>query len=246
MLLNRPIAYTVAPFAARLVTASLEFGLYTVADPVVAPATRCAYSGVMVVEPVRFRLAPPGACLTKSTPRRQQFEARPPMTGRTLSRKFSLAALVALACHVPNPAHAEPPAPRELLRLDDRLMRTSRVRVTLLSETVVAEGARADTQGLAYRSIREPLGAGLPPGPDRIPWDSVLRIDKPSNHALPAALVTGVVLGVIAGAATYAASEAGKEGGPGVMFVVPLATIVAAGVGALIPAWHPIYRKRRS
>jgi hypothetical protein len=38
-------------------------------------------------------------------------------------------------------------------------------------------------------------------------------------------------------------SENGGEGGPGVMFVVPLATIVAAGVGALIPAWHPIYRK---
>ena len=123
-------------------------------------------------------------------------------------------------------------------------MRTSRVRVTTLSDTIVAEGARADAEGLSYRSIRGSTGIGTPPGPGRIPWDAVVRVDKPSNHALPAALVTGLVVGVIAGAATYAAGERGEEGGPGVMFLVPLSTVLAAGVGALIPAWHPIYRSR--
>jgi hypothetical protein len=168
------------------------------------------------------------------------------MTGRPLSRTLVLGALLALGCPFVNPARAEPPTPRELIRLDDRLIRTSRVRVTLLSEAVVAEGARADAQGPAYRSIRGTIGGGLLPGPNRIPWDAVLRVDKPSNHALPAALVTGLVVGVIAGAATVAGSENGGDGGPGVMFVVPLATIVAAGVGALIPAWHPIYRAPRA
>ena len=82
--------------------------------------------------------------------------------------------------------------------------------------------------------------------PGRIPWDAVVRVDVPSNHAFPAALVTGLVVGVVTGAATYAAGQRGDEGGPGSMFLIPIATIVAAGVGALIPAWHLIYRATRT
>jgi hypothetical protein len=153
-----------------------------------------------------------------------------------------LGALLTLACAYPIPAHAVPPAPDRLVKLDDRLLKTSRARITTLSVVIVAEGVRVSAEGLAYHDIHRAKGDTRPPAPGRIPWDAVVRVDVPSNHALPAALWTGLVVGIVTGAATYAAGQRGEEGGPGSMFLIPIATIVAAGVGALIPAWHPIYR----
>ena len=157
-----------------------------------------------------------------------------------------LGAFLALACPYAIPAHAEAPTPDQLIRLDDRVMRTSRVRITMLSGAVVAEGVRVSADGLAYRDILQPTGGGTPPIPARIPWDAVVRVDVPGNHWFRAALGTALVVGITAGVAHYAAGKRGEEGGPGGIIVVPPAILLAAGVGALIPAWHPIYRTRRA
>lgn len=125
-------------------------------------------------------------------------------------------------------------------------MRTSRVRITMLSGVVVVAGARVSAEGLAYREILQSTSGGTAPIPARIPWDAIVRVDKPGNHAFGAAVGTAVVAGVIAGAGTYAAGQRGEEGGPGSMIVVPPAILLAAGVGALMPAWHPIYRSRHA
>ncbi len=171
---------------------------------------------------------------------------RPTLHACTLSRTlFLLGAFLALVSPRPLPAHAESPAPNELTRLDDRLIRTSRVRITTPSGWLVAEGVRVSAEGLAYRNILETAGETRPI-PGRIPWEETVRVDRPSNHALGAALVTGLVVGGLVGAATYSAGQRGEEGGPGGMFAVPLVALLAGGVGALIPAWHPIYRKHRT
>ena len=61
------------------------------------------------------------------------------MMSRMLCRLGVFLALVGLH---PLPAHAEAPAPHEVMRLDDRLLRTTRVRITTPSGWLVAEGAR--------------------------------------------------------------------------------------------------------
>lgn len=151
---------------------------------------------------------------------------------------------MALAIAHPLPAHAESPAPNELMRLDDHLMRTTRVRITTPSGWLEAGGTRVSVEGLAYRNILATSGGVARPSPGCIPWGEAVRVDRPSNHALGAALVTGLVVGGLAGAATYAAAQRGEEGGPGPMIVVPGAVLLAAGVGAVSRTWHPIYRKR--
>jgi len=163
---------------------------------------------------------------------------------RTLRRVlWLLGALLALTSPHPRMARAESPAPNELMRLDDRLLRPSRVRITTPSGRFVAEGARASMQGLAYRNILATVGGETRPTPGCIPWEETVRVDKPSNHALGAALITGLILGAATGAATYAAGQRGEEGGPGSMIIVPFAVLLAGGVGALSSAWHPIYRR---
>ena len=169
---------------------------------------------------------------------------RPTGNDRTLSRVLCLlGAFLALASPHPLPAHAESPAPNELMRLDDRLMRTTRVRIKTPSGWLVAEGARVSVEGVAYRNILATAAGEARPIPGCIPWEETVQVDKPSNHALGAALVTGLVLGAVAGAATYSAGQRGEEGGPGVMFAVPIVALLAGGVGALISTWHPIYRR---
>jgi hypothetical protein len=130
------------------------------------------------------------------------------------------------------------------MRLDDRLVRTTRVRITTPSGWLVAEGARVSVEGLAYHNILATAGGKARPIPGCIPWEETVRVDRPSNHALGAALITGLVVGAVAGAGTYYAGQRGEEGGPGGMIAVPVAVLLAAGVGALTPAWHPIYRRR--
>jgi hypothetical protein len=164
------------------------------------------------------------------------------MNDRTLFRASAfVGATLALALSA-HPLHAVPPNPKTLSRLDNRLMRTSRARITTHSGWIVGEGPRAGIEGLTYRKVHATSVSETLPSPGRIPWQETARVDVPSNHALPAALVTGLVVGGLAGVGTYAASQRGEEGGPGGMFVVPIAVLLAAGVGALIPAWHPIYR----
>ena len=172
---------------------------------------------------------------------------RPTVIDRTLSRVFCLlGALLALASLDPLPAHADAPSPNTLMRLDDRLMRTTRVRITTPSGRLIVEGARVSVEGLAYRNILATFGGEARPVPGCILWEETVRVDRPSNHALGAALVTGLVLGAVAGAATYSAGQRGEEGGPGGMFAVPLVALMAGGVGALISTWHPIYRGDRA
>ena len=137
------------------------------------------------------------------------------------------------------------PSSHDLARLDYRMARTSRVRITTPSNRFVAEGARASVEGITFRSIHGASAGEAPPIPAPIPWEQTLRVDVPSNHALGAALYTGLAVAVIAGAGTYAAGQRGEEGGPGGMIAVPVAVVLAAGVGALIPAWNAVYRKPR-
>jgi hypothetical protein len=132
------------------------------------------------------------------------------------------------------------------MRLDDRLMRARRVRITTPSGWLVAEGVRVSVEGLAYRRVLSAPGGDTLPIPSRIPWEEAMRVDVPSNHALGAALVTGLIVGVGGLAATYSAGQRGEEGGPGAMVAVPVAVLLAAGLGALIPAWHPVFRKSRT
>ena len=74
---------------------------------------------------------------------------RPTVNDRTLLRMLCLlGAFLALASPCPLPARAESPAPNELMRLDDRLVRTTRVRITTPSGWLVAEGARGSVEGL--------------------------------------------------------------------------------------------------
>jgi hypothetical protein len=147
--------------------------------------------------------------------------------------------------HLSLAQQAEPRPPRDLAKLDYRLARTSRVRITTPSDRFVAEGARAGVEGITFRRIHGTSAGDAPLNPTPIPWEQTLRVDVPSNHALGAALYTGLVVAVIAGAGTYAAGQRGEEGGPGGMIAVPVAVVLAAGVGALIPAWNPVYRKHR-
>ena len=145
----------------------------------------------------------------------------------------------------PLPAHAGSPTPSELMRLDDRLLRTSRVRITTPSGKLLAGHARVSAEGIAAQNILTTGGDEERPVPDLVPWEQVLRVDRPSNRALGAALVTGVVLYAALGVATYAAEQRGEEaGGGGGMVILPVGVLLAAGVGALMPTWHPIYRNR--
>ena len=148
---------------------------------------------------------------------------------------------------LPPISHAQHGAPSShaLMRLDDRMVRTSRVRITTPSDRFVAEGARASLEGITFHGVRGTSGSEAPHIPGSIPWEQTLRVDVPSNHALPAALYTGLIVVAIAGVGTYAAGQRGEEGGPGAVVAVPVAVLLAAGVGALIPAWHPVYRKPR-
>jgi hypothetical protein len=172
---------------------------------------------------------------------------RPTLNERWLSRTLVLAgAFLALASPRPLPAHAESPDSSSLMRLDDRLLRTRRVRITTPSGWLVAGSVRVSAGGLEYRNVLATPGGEAPSIAGRVPWEEVIRVDVPSNHALGAALVTGLVVGGLAGAATYSAGQRGEEGGPGVMIAVPVAVLLATGVGALTPAWHPIYRRPRA
>jgi hypothetical protein len=97
-----------------------------------------------------------------------------------------------------------------------------------------------------FRSdILPATGGDTSPVSRRVPWEEVRRIDVPSNHALGAMLVTGVVTGGLAYGAVYAAGQQGNDigGGGAVLYAIPVLTLLAAGVGALIPSWHPIYRR---
>jgi hypothetical protein len=173
---------------------------------------------------------------------------RPPLNERTLTRTiFLLGAFLALTSPPPLPAHAEPPAPNALMRLDDRLMRARRVRITTPSGWLVAKGVRVSVEGLVCHDVLTTTGGEPLPLPRRIPWEDVLRVDVPSNHALGAALVSGLVVAGIAYAGLYAAGQQGNDigGGGAVLYAIPVVTLVGAGVGALIPAWHPIHRKPR-
>jgi hypothetical protein len=168
------------------------------------------------------------------------------MNERTLSRSLLvLGALLALAGSRPPPARAEAPATHELMRLDDRLARTRRVRITTPSGWLVAEGVRVSIEGLTYRNVLLTTGGATLPASHRIPWEEVRRVDVPGNHALGAMLVTGAVTGGLAYGALYAAGQQGDDigGGGAVLYAIPVLTLLAAGVGALIPSWHPIYRR---
>ncbi len=170
---------------------------------------------------------------------------RPTLNERTLSRTlFLLGVLLALASPRPFPAHAASPAPSVLMRLDDRLLQTSRVRITTPSGWLVAEGARVSVEGLAYHNILATAGGGARPIPGCIPWEETVRVDRPSNHALGAVLVSGLVMGIFAGLATRSEMEQGNDfaGLMPLLVAVPVVGL-ATGVGALTPAWHPIYRK---
>jgi hypothetical protein len=157
-----------------------------------------------------------------------------------------LGVLLALAGMHPLPARAELPAPDQLLRLDDRLMRARRVRITTPSGSLVAGGVRASVEGLAYRNILSSTGGGASPIPSPIRWEDAVRIDVPSNHALAGMLVTGVVVGGIAGWGVYSAGQQGNDiGGGGIALLgVPVIAVLGAVVGAHMPSWHAVYRKR--
>jgi hypothetical protein len=174
---------------------------------------------------------------------------RPTPNERTLSRAFFvLIAILALASSSPPPALGQLRAPDVFMRLDDRLLRARRVRITTPSGGVVAEGVRVSVEGLAYRNLLGTTGVDTLPIPGRIPWDAVVRVDVPSNHALAAGLGTGVILAGIAGAGVYSAGQQGTDiGGGGILLLaVPVVAALAAGVGALMPSWHPIYRNRHA
>jgi len=159
-----------------------------------------------------------------------------------------MGAVLVLASLRPMSAHAESPTSQELLRLDDRMMRARRVRITTPSGSFVAEGVRVSIEGLAYRNVLTTTGGEAPSIPRRIPWDAVIRVDVPSNHALAAGLGTGVILAGIAGASVYSAGQQGNDIGGGgiILLAVPVVAALAAGVGALTPSWHPIYRNRHA
>ena len=119
-------------------------------------------------------------------------------------------------------------------------MRTSKVRITTPSGRLVAGGVRASVEGLDYHSILAADRGEARPTPGRIPWEETVRVDKPSNHAVTGAIVSGVILGLAYWA--IAADDSGNDPGAGTI-VLGIVPVLGIGIGALIPAWHPIYRK---
>jgi hypothetical protein len=70
-----------------------------------------------------------------------------------------LGALLALASPHQSPALADSPAPKQLSRLDDRLMRARKVRITTRTSVIVADDVRVSAEGLAYRTILTASGS---------------------------------------------------------------------------------------
>lgn len=159
-----------------------------------------------------------------------------------------LGALLALASFRPLPAHAQSPAPGDLLRLDNRVQHARKARITSPSGWLVADGVRVGVEGIDYRNALSSSGGETPPSPGRIPWDDVVRLEVPSNHTLTGAIVATLVVGGIMGGAVYSAGQRGDDiGGGGVaLLAIPVATSLGAVVGSQARSWHRIYRGRNT
>lgn len=123
-------------------------------------------------------------------------------------------------------------------------MRARRVRITTPSVSLVAEGVRVSVEGLAYGKVLSTTGGEALPVPSHIPWEEVIRVDLPSNHALAGGLITGLVVGGLAGWGVYSVGQQGNDiGGGGIALLgVPVIALLGAVVGAHMHSWHPVYR----
>lgn len=163
-----------------------------------------------------------------------------------ISRPHLLGAWLALAC-LPNAAHTQSPPPDQIERMNDRLIRARMVRITTPTSVIVVDGVRADADGFAYQDILsstrgEPLTA-----PGRVPWNAAVRVDRRGNAALRTAVWSGLVVAAITAAAVASAASQGGAEGPGggvIAYAIPPVMLLGAGVGALVPAWHAVYRRR--
>lgn len=86
---------------------------------------------------------------------------------------------------------------------------------------------------------------GLGPVPDPIPWSSITRIDRRGHSAGTGAAIGGVAIALVSGISFGAFDESGSsselEGGLVFLSFVAGAA-VGSLIGALIPAWHPVFR----
>ncbi len=123
-------------------------------------------------------------------------------------------------------------------------MRARRVRITTPSVSLVAEGVRVSVEGLAYGKVLSTTGGEALPVPSHIPWEEVIRVDLPSNHALAGGLITGLVVGGLAGWGVYSVGQQGNDiGGGGIALLgVPVIALLGVVVGAHMHSWHPVYR----
>ena len=160
-------------------------------------------------------------------------------------RPLALGAWLALAYLDPIAAHAHSPAPDQIQRMNDILIRSRMVRIATPTSVIVVDGVRADAEGIAYQNILsttrgEPLSA-----PGRIPWDAAVRVDRRGNAALKTAVVSGLALVALTAAAVAVGASQGGADGPGggvIGYAIPPVVVLGAVVGAFIPAWHTVYR----
>jgi TolB-like protein len=144
-------------------------------------------------------------------------------------------------------AHAAPPAPDALARLDRRLAHSPKVRILTLAGIVEARAVRADSAGLVYGGIVSSTRRDRLPVPGTLAWDAVLGVDAIGNKAGHGAIGGGLALGAVglligfAGGVASPMGEVGLWSFEGAAIGVGGGALLGAAIGATRPAWVRVY-----